>query len=105
MDNKGTYELSFVNKKEDCSLLLDKMSNFNFCVLKEGPVKKIKLAYPIKKENFGYFGYLHFRGEKNKIADLKKSLSSCPEILRFLIVAIKEKSQEDKNDKQELNKK
>ncbi len=49
-----------------------------------------QLAYPIKKEKNGYFGYLKFQSSRDKIGELKKKLDFNKDILRYLIIKIEE---------------
>lgn len=47
--------------------------------------KKIKLAYPVKKEKTAYFGYTTFTIDPELLAALDKKVKR-PEILRYLLV-------------------
>lgn len=47
--------------------------------------KKIKLAYPIKKEKTAYFGYSTFTIDPAMLGSLDKKIKR-PEILRYLLV-------------------
>ncbi len=49
-------------------------------------IKKIKLAYPIKREKFSNFGYLEFFAPKNTVEDMNKSLLLNENLLRHLII-------------------
>jgi small subunit ribosomal protein S6 len=44
------------------------------------------LAYPIKKETNGYFGYIQFKGEDLNLNELKQKLLNNNTILRYLLV-------------------
>jgi len=88
MIKEKKYELAFISRVEDCSSILSELHNEHYSILEEGPVKKVKLAYPIKKEEFAYFGYLRFEGEGKGIANLKKKLARNLNILRFLIICL-----------------
>lgn len=46
--------------------------------------KKIKLAYPVKKEKTAYFGYTTFTIDPELLATLDKKIKR-PEILRYLL--------------------
>ena len=48
--------------------------------------KKIKLAYPIKKERVGYFGWIVFNAAPSALKNIEKELKEKKEILRHLIV-------------------
>lgn len=82
------YEVAFlVKSEEDREKILKNLNNFQFPIIHEGKTTKIKLAYPIKKENFAYFGYLHFSAKPEEIKNLTSCLKNESGILRFLIVA------------------
>lgn len=56
------------------------------------------LAYPIKKETNGYFGYIQFSGENLDLSELKKKLLNNAKILRYLLVKL-EKTESTKKEK------
>lgn len=51
----------------------------------ETPQKR-RLAYPIEKENNGYFGWIKFTALPDTIAGLEKKLKTATSLLRHLIV-------------------
>lgn len=59
-------------------------------VSRYGEIKKMKLAYPIKKEQFSNFGYLEFSAPKNTIETINKKIMLNDEILRHLVIKKKE---------------
>lgn len=59
-------------------------------VSRYGEIKKMKLAYPIKKEQFSNFGYIEFSAPKNTIETINKNLTLNDEILRHLVIKKKE---------------
>lgn len=56
-----------------------------------------QLAYPIKKERNGYFGYLKFDLPGKKVEELKKKLDFDKDILRYLIISIPEEKKREKS--------
>lgn len=48
--------------------------------------EKRKLAYPIKKERVGYFGWIKFTGTPDIINEIQKKLPFETSILRYLLV-------------------
>ena len=84
---KRKYEIAFILKVEDASVLSQSLTNRGFTILNENPLEKVRLAYPIKKENYAYFGYLHFEGEPGAIKNLRADLKLKPEVLRYLIIS------------------
>ena len=49
-------------------------------------IRKMKLAYPIKKERFSSFGYIEFFGPKNIVEKINKNMILNESIIRYLIV-------------------
>lgn len=93
MEENQTYELSClisptVDEKTAKSLLdkiketAGKESNIS---QKEEP-KKIKLAYPIKKQNQAFLAYLSVKTKPEKIKTVKTEIEKIPEILRFILI-------------------
>lgn len=56
-----------------------------------GEIKKMKLAYPIKREKFSNFGYIEFFAPKNIIEEINKNLKLNENFLRYLIIKKEEK--------------
>lgn len=54
--------------------------------------RRIKLAYPIKKQTWAHFGWTAFSVAGEGIGELKKRLARDPSILRYLIVCIPQKA-------------
>lgn len=84
---RKNYEIDFlVKSEEDQEGIIKILKNFQLPVIGGGGISKIKLAYPIKKENFAYSGYLYFSGSSQNIGSLTDSLKNEPKILRFSII-------------------
>lgn len=83
---KRKYELAFVIKSEGFAVIAKLLASGGFTVLTENPLEKIQLAYPIKKENYAYFGYCHLEGEPAAIKNLRTDLKLNSEVLRYLII-------------------
>ena len=47
---KRKYEISFVLKTENISVISQSLTNGGFVILTENPLEKVQLAYPIKKK-------------------------------------------------------
>lgn len=94
------YEIGFLLKaEENRKVVFDAIKNTGFNLLNEGQISNIKLAYPIKKQNFAQFGYAYFSAEPEKIEGFKKDLSMIPSVLRLTIFANPTiKIKEDKTD-------
>ncbi|TSC91240.1 MAG: small subunit ribosomal protein S6 [Parcubacteria group bacterium Gr01-1014_2] len=51
-----------------------------------GEIKKIRLAYPIKREQFSNFGYLEFFAPRDIVEKINKNLVLNENILRFVVI-------------------
>ncbi len=100
MENQ-LYEISFwVKLNADVEKEIEKIINLiqknnGEIIYKDAPKKK-EMAYPIKKEKTGFFSYIVFKLEKDKIENIKKELLFYKNILRFLIVKRKVLLQKEK---------
>ncbi len=108
-ETKKPYELSYYLSPEiDEAEILNfaaKIKNFileaDGTIISEIPPQKRKIAQPIKKSNFGYFGVFHFQCEPDKIDELKNNIKSESKILRHMIVAQKLQTRPKKEKKKE----
>jgi small subunit ribosomal protein S6 len=81
------YEISFLlRNEEDVAVVVKKLSELGAVIIKEGAVNYIRLAYPIKKEESAYFGYIHFSAEPEVVKRINGALKLESKVLRFLIV-------------------
>lgn len=81
------YELGFLARtEEDAAHALALLQQHHVTVLFQGPAQKIKLAYPIKKETFAIFGYIHFSAPSSVLPVLQTDLNNNTHILRFLVI-------------------
>jgi len=86
-EERKNYEIAFLVKSEEDQEGIRKiLRNFQLPVIDGDRISKIKLAYPIKKENFAFSGYLHFSGSPQDIGNLTESLKNEPKILRFSVI-------------------
>lgn len=81
------YELAYVLKEEDgLADILGVLERENASVSVKSVPEKIRLAYPIRKETEGFFGFARFTAESEKIKSMEKELRHNVKILRLLIV-------------------
>jgi len=83
------YEIGFLLKDEKDSEEISEILNrhqVEFINPKEG-LSRIRLAYPIKKENSAFFGYFYFSANPNQLKELEKELKLNKKLLRFIIVS------------------
>jgi len=96
MTDKKTYELAYFlssSIKEDDVLehvkkIRDELTKLNCEITKEELPQLRKLAYAIKKENEGYFGYMHFEGTPDVVKELNAIFVLTDHILRHLITEV-----------------
>ena len=81
------YEISFITRSEADGLavkeIIEKNSGQNIELV---PAVKTRLAYPIKKENYAFFGVVYFDALPETIEAIGGDLRLRGDILRFLIV-------------------
>jgi len=86
IDNKN-YEISFIVKTEEGpAVVLRILKQHQFDIILEGPVRKINLAYKIKKETQALFGFFHVSGSPESLVAINHDLSINSEVLRFLFI-------------------
>jgi len=81
------YEISLVFSREEAyasavSLIREKAER----VLYESQVQRIRLAYPIKKEEAGFFAWIIIAAAPGVMPTLQKDIEMNPSILRVLII-------------------
>lgn len=82
------YEIGFlIRLEEDEGELARILKDCGFLIVDDGKISRIRLAYPIKKENFAFFGYLYFSGNPESVKELNKELKASPKILRYLVIS------------------
>ncbi len=81
------YEISFLlRSEEDAAVIVKKLSDMGAEISNEGPVNRVSLAYPIKRETSAYFSYIHFSAKSEIIKSVSDSLNLEPKVVRFLII-------------------
>ena len=71
-----------------------KIRESNATIVREEHIGRRKLAYPIKKSQYGFYERIELDAESTVIKALEQSLKLMQELLRFLIVKIPTKSLE-----------
>ncbi len=80
---KNNYEIAFWVKEENDSPVKKLLAKHGGEIVKEKPIQKMRLAYPIKKENFAFFGNAIFSMAPGAVSDFKNELNLTAEILRY----------------------
>jgi len=84
---KKGYELSFLLKEEGDATQLQQLLSQHGCeVSLASDIKRIALAYPIKKETSAFFGYVHINANPEDLTALVHQLELEPWCLRTLVV-------------------
>ena len=65
-------------------------------ILNANPLKKIKLAYEIKKNTRGFLGVVTFNADPEKIIAVKKAMDDNAEVVRFIIIKRKVEVKKEK---------
>ena len=85
--DKKEYEISFLTTAEEGSAAVTKLIREKGGTLTlEGGLKKIALAYKIKKETEAFFGVYRFEMDGTGVKELEKDLLVTPLILRSIII-------------------
>lgn len=98
MENQKDYEISFLLKSEaDRRIVEDALAAAGASLTFSGPLKELRLAYPIKKQHSAFFGFNQFKAAPEAINSVSGALRLKPEVFRLLIVTppvqIKNKSE------------
>ncbi len=94
LSQRQQYELAFhllpsftetqiEEKRREIEELISKSGGI---VGRYGEIKKMRLAYPIKRERFSNFGYIEFFAPKNTIEKINKNLMLNENVIRHLLV-------------------
>ncbi len=87
-EKKNYYELGFLSREEENQTIKNLLLEKGGEVLKEGPLSKVELAYPIKKNKYAFFGYFYFTLAAEKVNEVKESLRWLPSVLRFILLKL-----------------
>jgi len=86
-EQKKDYEISFmVMKKGDESAVEDVLVQHGADITTRGVVVETRLAYPIKKNKIGFFGFFHFKAMPDMAEKLAAALKLSPDVLRSLLI-------------------
>jgi len=81
-------EKDFPNIKKSVNQIIEELGAK---IIHEGSLGNRKLAYPIKKVRRGFYVFVHFETQPDKIKKIEEKLKLMPEVLRFQIVKISTK--------------
>ncbi len=87
MDEKKEYEVAFLAKEEgDVAELRMIIGQHNGDITFEGPVRRINLAYKIKKESQAHFGYFYVHIVPSDVPALNHDLLTRSKLTRFMVI-------------------
>lgn len=82
------YEISYLLRSEQGNDLMRKLFvHHGGEVSHMEELRKIALAYPIKKEEFGFFGFSRVSLEQSAIVEIEKEAKLEGDILRMLVIS------------------
>lgn len=104
-----TFLISSFLKQEEAEDFLKKIKDFfsqKEKILNTEDLKKIKLAYPIQKQREAYLASIDFQFSPEEIKNLKEWIEREKDILRYLLIKIREKRKKvsTKEKKREIKK-
>ena len=76
-------EIQVEEKRREIEELISKLGGV---VGRYGEIKKMRLAYPIKKERFSNFGYIEFFAPRNAVEKINKNLQLNDNVLRHMVI-------------------
>lgn len=83
------YEIGYLVKNEgEESAVLNLLRNYKAQIIEEGKARKIRLAYPIKKETFAQFGFVHFLMAPELVKEFSSQLRLNAQVLRFIVITL-----------------
>ncbi len=91
---KENYEVAFWIKTEVSDPVKAILAKNGAEATKERLIQKMRLAFPIKKENFAFLGTIIFSMPAEAIGNLKSELNMEPVILRYFLRKAKKPSEE-----------
>jgi len=93
-ENKKEYELAYLlmpdisedKIESEVSELKDVIAKNGSSVIQANLPEKRHLAYPVKKQNFAFFGAVYFNSDTESLDKIKKALVFYKKVLRYLLL-------------------
>ena len=76
-------ETELDGKRREIEELISKSGGL---VSRYGEIKKMRLAYPVKRERFSNFGHIEFFAPKNAVEKINKDLALNESVIRHLLI-------------------
>lgn len=84
--DSGEHEVSFLLKEENIALIQQAVEAAGLVVTSSAkPLTKVKLAYPIKQNNYAFLGSLSFKGTPEQLGKLINELKLNNNVVRYLV--------------------
>jgi len=97
---KENYEVAFLTKEEGGDALIKKfLQKYGAVVEREKSAQKMKLSFPIKKENFAFLGTVVFSADSETVKGLVTDLNLEGGILRYFLRKAKKPSLENRSER------
>lgn len=80
-----TYELTLIAKDEDISGVRKSLGTWGASIIKEQEAQKTRLAYPIKKQAYGYISTFSIRMPKEETKKVMAGLNLEEGVLRYTL--------------------
>lgn len=93
---KENYEIAFWVREENDESIKKLLAKHGAQITREKPIQKMRLAFPIKKENYAFLGTIIFSVPTGAIAGVKTDLNLEAEILRYFLRRAKKVTAEEK---------
>lgn len=84
-ENTTEYRLSFLVKDEDADGVRAALSRSGAEIAKEQTLVKVRLAYPVKKHQFGFAGAFVFRTDPAGVPEALRAVSRAEGVLRAMV--------------------
>jgi len=82
---KNHYELTFLLNSENAGRIVQILQEEGASIVKDNPLQKVSLAYPIKKSGQSFLGNIVFYSARDAVRRITARLKLEATVLRFLI--------------------
>jgi ribosomal protein S6 len=93
------YEISFILKEENMAPVRKVFSGRGVDVSGEGELRKVRMAYPIKKNEYGFFGSFEFETASENLDKIFGDLKLEEGVLRYMVIRAEEMKAKRKETK------
>ncbi|MCP6719915.1 MAG: 30S ribosomal protein S6 [Patescibacteria group bacterium] len=93
------YEIAFVLRQEDLSEIRKILEKNKADIVGEEELKKVRLSYPIKKQNYGFLGVFRFKVDPEHIRNMFSDMKLAENIIRYMINKIKTSEVEKRGER------